>query len=844
YFPHDEYSNETDMSTWARTAVYNKTDSSRRNGQWAIGNGPFKPGYYMVEVVTKDKDGKEVKDARYLELFDPANGFNKPEYLWVKGSDKPIEPGEQTHIRIGSSAQQVYLVSQLDKKGEKGFTEIPIGQKGKQPIPVIEHKEADGIFQYTTINNEKKTFIYSATEADRGGYGVHFFFVKDNRFYQYGDIIMVPWSNKDLQVEYATFRDKTLPGSEEKWKVKISGYKGEQVAAEMLASMYDASLDQFRHHQWNKPGLWPVYGKNLNWNSSANFNSVESQNKWINDEGMISFSGTYDELLDNINNYLYYGYIGTKRKAMRVNAEMQEMKMAAPPTVGNVSANNEYYVSDSTMVMQDGIADELDNDKAPAKDEPIQVRKNFNETAFFFPDLRTDANGNIEFSFTAPEALTRWKIQALAHTKELAFGLAQKEMVTQKELMVQPNMPRFVRQGDRMEMVAKIVNLSDKELTGQAQLQLFDATTNQSVDGYFINTFPNQYFTVAAGQSESVKFPIQVPFQFNNALTWRIVARAGNFSDGEEMSLPVLTNKVLVTETLPMPVRGDGTKNFTFDKLLNSGESETLQHHLLSVEYTSNPAWYAVQALPYLMEYPYDCAEQTWNRYYANALASKIANSSPRIKQIFEQWRTLDTAALMSNLQKNEELKSALLEETPWVLQAETEAEQKKNIALLFDMVRMSNELKSNLEKLKQMQSANGGFVWFKGGPDDRYMTQYIVTGIGHLKKLGVETENLSSILKTALPYLDKKIKEDYDRLIKNKAKLASQQVSQIHVQYLYMRSFFPEHAVAAASKTAYNYYRKQSQQFWTKQNIYMQGMTALALNRTGDKIIPAAILK
>src|SRR5678816_1052488 len=144
---------------------------------------------------------------------------------------------------------------------------------------------------------------------------------------------------------------------------------------------------------------------------------------------------------------------------------------------------------------------------------------------------------------------------------------------------------------------------------------------------------------------------------------------------------------------MPITVKGDGSKDFKFQKLLQSAGSETLQHYSLTVEYTSNPAWYAVQALPYLMEYPYDCAEQTWNRYYANALASKIANAAPRVKQIFERWKTLDTAALLSNLQKNQELKSALLEETPWVLQAKTENEQKKNIAILFDMVRMSAEM-------------------------------------------------------------------------------------------------------------------------------------------------------
>ncbi|MBC7873822.1 MAG: alpha-2-macroglobulin, partial [Ferruginibacter sp.] len=228
--------------------------------------------------------------------------------------------------------------------------------------------------------------------------------------------------------------------------------------------------------------------------------------------------------------------------------------------------------------------------------------------------------------------------------------------------------------------------------------------------------------------------------------------------------------------------------------------------------------------------------------------ATFISNSSPRIKQEFEQWKIKDTAALMSNLQKNQELKAVLLEETPWVLQAKNEAEQKRNIALLFDMVKMSEQLTSAYDKLKQMQSSNGGFVWFSGGPDDRYITQYIVTGIGHLKKLeGIaagQDNKLKAILSTAIPYLDRKIKEDYDYLIKYKVNLNQQNIGYMQVQYLYMRSFFPEYKVDAASQTAYNYYYKQAQQYWVGQSKYMQGMIALALYRKGDAGTPAAILK
>ncbi len=493
----------------------------------------------------------------------------------------------------------------------------------------------------------------------------------------------------------------------------------------------------------------------------------------------------------------------------------------------------------------------------PLDQSQIQIRKNFNETAFFFPELRTDKDGNIEFSFTMPEALTKWKLMTLAHTKDLASCYATKTVITQKDLMVQPNAPRFLREGDQMEFSAKIVNLGDKEVSGQADFQLLNATTMNPVDSRFKNNAPSKTFKVAAGQSTLVTYSIVVPQNFNDAVVYRIVAKAslstggegrGEVSDGEEAPIPVVTNRMLVTETMPLPMRGDGTKDFKFEKLINSEKSETLSNYGLTVEYTTNPAWYAIQALPYLMEYPYECAEQTLNRYYANAIATRIVNSSPKIKAIFEKWKTLDTAALMSNLQKNEELKSVLLQETPWVLQAQNEEQQKKNIALLFDAVKMSLQLESSLNKLSDMQSSNGGFVWFKGGPDNRYMTQYIITGIGHLKKLNalpsIQQIELKSILDKAIPYLDKMLKKDYDDLIKYKSDLKNNNLSTIAIQYLYMRSFFPDYAIAKETQTAYNYYRDQSKKFWLSQSKYMQAMIALSLDRTKDATTANAIIK
>ncbi|MEJ7822313.1 MAG: alpha-2-macroglobulin family protein, partial [Chitinophagaceae bacterium] len=839
YFPHDEYKDENKKETWEKQELaYSKIDSTKPTGIWQLTTGNFSQGWYVAEATAKDKYGQDVKDVKYFQLYDmKMPSLPAPEYSWNTTMKNVVEPGEKAQFISGTSANDIFLIQQIDKKSSDGF-------------------RLANAFQFYSLNNEKKIFEFPVTEEDRGGFGVSQFFVKDNRVYSYAWNVTVPWSNKQLDITYATFRDKTLPGSEEKWKVKISGYKGQKVAAEMLASMYDASLDQFKPHSWSALNIWPNYYSNIRWNGRQNFSPINSFQKWWSEEYVQQKEKRYDELMS-----VGYGnrIMIRGKNTMAERDGVAEMMMKSAPAELNEVVTVAYGVQKQKKDI--GNADSLHFNmitnkaileiNAQIDQSQIQIRKNFNETAFFFPELKTDKDGNIEFSFTMPEALTQWKLMTLAHTKELASGYATKTVITQKEIMVQPFAPRFLREGDKMEFSAKVVNLGDKPTTGQAQLQLFNASTMAPVDGLFKNAVPMQAFSIPAGQSTSIKFDIEIPTNYNNALVYRIVAKAGEMSDGEEMALPVLTNRMLVTETMPIPVKGNTTKKFTFQKLLKSGNSSTLTNFALTIEFTTNPAWYAVQALPYLAESKYGSADQIFNRYYANSLAQKIANSSPKLKAIFEKWKTTDTAALLSSLQKNEELKTVLLQETPWVLEAQNENQQKKNIALLFDMIRMSRELESSLLKLTEMQSSNGGFVWFKGGPDDRYMTQYIITGIGHLKKLGAITiqhqQKIKAILQTALPYLDKRLKEVYDNIMKYKMLRKPPiggDLGGLPVHYLYMRSFFPEYAIAKESQTAYTYYRDQSRIYWLSQSKYMQAMIALSLHRTDDNITPKAITR
>ena len=538
------------------------------------------------------------------------------------------------------------------------------------------------------------------------------------------------------------------------------------------------------------------------------------------------------------------------------------------------------------VVMAEPIADDQDSDGNNAatgseqnetREEPqtdftdVKVRTNFNETAFFYPQLTTDPEGNVSFSFTSPEALTRWKLQLLGHTTNMKTAYLSANTVTQKDLMVLPNPPRFLREGDQISFSTKISNLSDKPLNGTALLELIDPVTGKNIDAKLTVGNLQQNFTVERKGNTSVSWTLHIPFDVQ-AVQYKIMAKADGFSDGEQNALPVLSNRMLVTETMPMWINSKETKVFTLDKL-QKNTSTTLQNHKLTLELTSNPVWYAVQSLPYLMEYPYECSEQTFSRYYANALATKIVNDNPKIKAVFDAWENSD--ALLSNLEKNEELKSLLIAETPWLRDAQSETEQKKRIALLFDLKKMTKELEKNAQKLRDMQFPDGGFPWFKGARyPDRYITQYIAAGFGHLEKLGVfplptkalfktnENEKTHQMLVKAVNFLDNEIVKDYQELLKQadiirekaknktegekKAKefMEANHLGVLQLHYLYTRTFYPEVPLNDATPTAVSYFTKQAYQYWKEYSLYQKGLIALVAKRNQKPDIAERIVK
>ncbi len=843
-FPTDDYNDDNNVANWQMgNAIISQSINTATSDSLSV-NNKLKAGYYKIEAKATDKYGEPLTVIKYVQVFDgkelpyPQNNFS----YTVNGT---VEPGQTAKFLAGTSYKEIMVLQQTIRQNAIGgfvYDSLKIfnRKKGIQPINCI------------------------ATEADRGRSEIQEVFVKNNRVYTNTYPIYVPWTNKQLKVNYATYRNKTEPGSKEKWTVTIKDNKGDKVAAELLATMYDASLDQFVGHSFFPPNIWNTYYANRVWSKGSGFGSVSSkQNDFsIRNE---SLNKMYDRFIyPELNNLLssnLYQYRVRSLRSMSTMSSANETSMKDEVVVigygsvkkkdltGSVASINSQNLKAPAYSFDNALAGRLagvqmTNNQTPnlekeeqANHPPIIPRTNFNETAFFFPELHADTAGNYTFSFTMPDALTEWKWLSFAHTKDLQFGTQSASIVSQKTLMVQSNAPRFMREGDKLDFSTKISNLSEKELTGQVSLELVDALTEKPVDGLFQNVFPSQYFTVAAGQSTAIKFPINIPHNFNKPLLWKVVARAGNYSDGEEKIIPVVTNRQLVTESMPIMIKGDTTVHLTFDKLLSGNNgSESLSHESVTVECTPNPVWYAVQGLPYLMEYPYECAEQTFNRFYANALAAFIVAKHPRIKAVFNEWMK-DPSSLKSNLYKNQELKQILLEETPWVLDAQNETKQQHNIALLFDVVKMANSTASAIDKLKGMQSDNGGFAWFKGGYEDRYITNYILTGIGKLKKAGALTPELNSklegLLRRAIGFMDDKIKEDYQWLLTHKVDMNEIHVGTTEIQYLYMRSFWADNL--PSDRVAYNYYYHQGKKYWVKQNLYNQALLGIAFGRNGD---------
>lgn len=924
--PLDPFGDEGEMRNWKEgEKITSLPFDTGKNASIELTSLRLQPGAYLITLTAKDPQNRPVETRQIVTLYNEAAQTPPlPQSFWHRPLKTNVQPGENASFLIGA-AGKTHVLFEIEHKSKIIYSEV-IALLGNQVVKTIPIKE-----------------------EHRGNLGYHLSAIRDNRSYTESQNIEVLFSNKDLKVAFETFRNKLYPGQAEEWRLKIAGAKGEAVAAEMVAAMYDASLDEFRGHGWWM-SLWNYSSPQLGWGSTlmgtTSFawsratpamyapdraydlfgfdDDHEKLGDWPNFQNAVSgaanagtISGTvYDSsnkktlanalvLLENTSfrtrtdskGQFSFNQLAAGSYVVLV-AHPQHKTALTPITLHAEkgikltykldSTNNDMEVYDNVggrdrtrilymksapvpvsasaagAPMADMVAAEAAQEEGPPPppapggqtNKPqegttkpkndlgdVKARTNLNETAFFLPQLRTNEKGEIVLAFTMPEALTRWNLLGLAHTKDLRIGQIRETVITQKDLMVTPNAPRFFRENDTITFTAKVDNLSAQDLNGQAQLFLFDALTNQPLDNKFGNTKPQLDFSVQKNGNALLTWSLKVP-EGISAITYRVVAKAGTFTDGEEAALPVLTNRMLVTESLPLPIRNAGDTRFTFDKLLNH-TSPTLRHQSLTVEFTPNPVWYAVQAIPYMMEYPYECAEQTFTRFYANAIASHLVTKQPKIQEIFRQWQTTDKEAFLSNLEKNQELKSVLLEETPWVFQSNDEQERKKRLGLLFDTARMARELEGSMQKLREMQLSNGAWPWFKGMEPSQWVTQHIVSGFARLKQLGVYdamSTEAKDMVTRAVQYLDEQNRKDYDWIVKN-GNLNNDNLSYFQIYHLYARGNFRNIEMNSKQKEAFDYFFGQAKKYWLAKSIYMQGMLAIGLNNYGETEIPNKIV-
>ncbi len=781
------------------------------------GGRPLPAGVYRVVVESTDPFGRPVRMEKHVYVLRPNEKSPLPQPLWSQAVPSRVEVGQEVTLHVATAGDDRPVLAILERGNE------------------VLRKEWVTADRWARIQ-------HLAQPEDRGGLSWTAATIVQNRCYVTRRRIEVPWTDKKLTIRYGQFRDRLKPGQREEWMLRIEGPDGGPAPAEVVATLYDASLEAFATHHWPH-SLWP---------SRHGMSSLE----W---EGMT---------LRALRPFRSFPYVpagpGSRSYPDLTPLDLLGWDVPIYHRMGEVNA--EALPAEEAPAFrkaESGQAPpppppppEAGDDAAPEETPtalPPAPRTRLDELVFFEPQLTTDAGGRVTIRFRMNEAITRWKFRALAHTQGLAMGYSEREVVTTKELLIVPNAPRFVREGDRIGFTAKVVNNTDRLRHFNAALQLVNAASGMPVYKWLDNPQFNVEGEVPAHGSKDVQWWFEVPPADEvPLLEYTVEVSSGDLIDAERSVLPVLPDRMLVTEAQPITIGPGADKTVSIGRLAQA-PSATMQPFALTLECTPNPAWLAVKALPYLMEYPHACSEQVFSRLYANTLASALAHSQPRIRKVFEQWQQAGAEALESPLTQNEELKAALLAETPWVLDALSETEQRRRIALLFDLHKMAFERDKALGQLRDNQNGDGGWPWFRGGRSSRYITQYIVEGFGHLRKLGAWDPDHDMgawpMLEAAFQFLDGTLLEEYrelERRVKEgKANWDDDHLSPLAAHYLYARTFFADRWPERKELTRVrDYYLEQARHWWHARTPCLQGMLALALHRTGDEATAHTILQ
>ncbi|MBQ8957141.1 MAG: hypothetical protein IJ057_01345 [Bacteroidales bacterium] len=781
----------------------------------------LQPGKYIVELKSLDDPlAVTTKDFTIYEKDSKQLPFTTME--WNHLDKSTAHPGDEIQLSLGTSAKDVEVWVQL-LHGD----EIRLDKK-------------------LTLNNAVQTFKYKVTEQDRGGLCWRYVFVKENTVNRETLCVSVPFDNYDLNVKLATLRDKLSPGAEETWEVTVRDYKDKPLEAALLAGMYDASLDEFARNYW-----W--FNMSPSTVRSVNFFGCDDGILFTSSctyTGSFSFAELFNFSLPSDAPFFDFGYYYGRRMykglgAGRVMYDMVEeaampMALSEETTMARnvaVETANEEMVEISK---QEGIYpyEAGGQDQKPAESAEPTLRENFNETAFFFPQLRTNADGSATFSFTMPDALTRWRLMLLAYSKDRKTGSNSYTFTSSKPVMIMADMPRYMYDTDTLWFVANVINTGDEAVTPKAKIEIFDAATMKPVNLLASNALVSME-QIMPGRSTEVRWKVAAKYDLS-LLAFRFTAYAGEFSDAEQHLLPVLSSEIFMTQTLPITVKAETEKTFDFEAIANPDSHE--RDYSLTLNFSTNPVWYAVQALPYLANISTDRAETAFYVFYANTLSSYIADHIPNLLAYIKKWQIETPDALLSQLEKDQDLKAIMLQETPWVLEAKSETEQRSRIATLFEVNTLRGQQTRALNLIQQKQKHNGGWPWMDGMPESPYITTYILTGFGKLQKMGAwsslseaDQNTAQQICDKAVRFLEYSVAENY-REMKRLSKGKDWPIGSTTLAELYALSFFKEQNSDKDFATAKKYYLGSLDKEWTSFNFNQRSKASVLLYRSGNE--------
>ena len=688
-----------------------------------------------------------------------------------------------------------------------------------------------------TLNNEVQTRKLTYRNEYGDGILLNYLWMKEGNVYSHQVSIAKPLPEKQMDLKWTTFRDRLVPGQREEWTLHIAKAGRPVAKSQLMAVLYDQSLDQIRQHDWHfSPNLgrslahtsW-CFLSGLRW---SQFETSPYQNLSVKPLSLNRFYAGFESLyhsggLFDTFNEVKFG--GGPRRLLKTSAmAVEEMAFSrAMPMAAKSASGDEAVEAAADMDMKE--------DKKQGGAPAVQMRENLEETAFFYPALMSDAKGNVNIKFNLPESLTTWRFMGLAHDQMMNYGFLEAEIVAQKDVMVQPNMPRFVRSGDQVKISARIVNMSGNRQTGVARMVLADPESDEVVEQC------SQEVTLPAGETISAVFDFQAR-DTHPLLVCRITVEGATFSDGEQHYLPVLPDHELVTNTLAFTQNRPGTLNIDLDKLF---AVETPENRL-TIEYYNNPAWLMLQALPTMAEVCEENAMSLASAFYANTLATHVLRQSPKIKDVVLQWKAEQgrETSLMSSLQKNQELKALLLAETPWVMAAEREEDQKQQLVHLFDEAALQHRLTTTLAKLQQLQRADGAWSWWKGMEGSPYMTQAVSEMLVRLNVMTSMQPTSRQMLDKSLEFLGTTLVREYEQMRKDEKRgIKKLRPSELVVRILYTLALdgrdLPQNV-----QTAQRYMLELLSKKTTEMTIYGKATAAVILAKNGYRTKAAEYLQ